>query len=201
MIGWKSAAFGAAAVMAATPAAARTVDYSRTEAQFREDATAIGAPTPAPAGAKSEVDVVLEDAEKLDHRLMILGISCSAWRVDNPLSQMVRRALADWDVDGSLEPVADRPLLRVSFASASSDTRCVQIRELDAPCQVRTRIRGQATLERPGREPVSQPFSIEDGQVDETPGACGSLSRGAGLSGRAASLALVERLRAMLAAD
>jgi hypothetical protein len=184
----------------AAPAAARTVNYGHSDAQFRSDAEAIGAPAPGPTPERGQLDVVLEGAERLDHRLVVLGISCSAWGVDNPLSQMVRRSLSQWDVDGSLEIPVDRPVLRVSIANASSDMRCVEVRELDMSCIVRTRIRGEVRFERPGSEPVIEPLVIDDQQLQEKPGACGSLSRGTGLSGLAASHALVTRLQEVAAA-
>ena len=190
-----------ATALAAAPAAARTVDYGHSDAEFEAAAVAIGAPTPAATPPRGESDVVLEGAEKLDHELLILGISCRAWQVDNPLSQMVRRALSGWDRDGALEPVAERPLLRLRIGSAGSDLRCIQIRELQERCIVRTRIEGEAILERPGQAPRSERIAIEDQQVHTRPGACGSLSRGAGLSGRAVSLTLIERLRAVASTD
>jgi len=196
-----AAALGLAAALAAAPAGARTVEYGLTEAEFEQASLAIGAPQPAAMPGRGGAELVVEGAERLDHRLTILGISCSAWQVDNPLSQMVRSALAGWDADGALEPAAGRPLLRVSLRSGSSDLRCVEAREFEPRCLVRTRIAGEATLERPGEEPVTQRFSVEDQQIHERPGACGTLSRGAALSGRAASIALIERLRAMVAAD
>lgn len=193
-------AIGALALAAAAPAAARSVDYELDEEGFREAAAAIGAPEPAPAPERGGAEIVIENAERLDHRVMILGIACSAWTVDNRLSRMVRRALEGWDADGILAPAAGRPLLRVSIDSAGSDLRCVEVAEMSVRCLVRTRIDGVAILERPGAEPVTERISIEDRQTHTRPGACGTLSRGTALSGRAASLALVERLRALAAA-
>ena len=128
---------------------------------------------------------------------MILGIACSAWNVDNPLSQMVSRVLEGWDADGSLTRVADRPLLRLSIERAGSDLRCVEVREMSVRCLVRTRIDAVATLERPGAEPVTERISVDERQTHSRPGACGTLSRGTALAGRAVSLALIGRLRAL----
>jgi hypothetical protein len=197
----KAAMIGCCALAAftAAPASARTVNYALSDEQFQADAVAIGAPVPEPAPERGRFHVILEGAERTDHRLVVLGISCSAWRVDNPLSQMVRRALTEWDADGSLDDTHDGPVLRVSLDSASSDIRCVEVREMDMSCIVRTRIRGEIRLERPDSEPLTQPLAIEDQQLQDNPGACGSLSRGTGLSGRAASIALVDRLEAFTA--
>jgi hypothetical protein len=190
----------ALAAFAAAPVAARTVNYNQSDENFQEDAAAIGAPSPEPAPERGRIHVILDGAERIDHRLVVLGISCSAWRVDNPLSQMVRRALTEWDADGLLDGTDAGPVLRVTLTNASSDIRCVEVREMDMSCIVRTRIQGEIRLEQPNSEPLTEPLIIEDQQIQSTPGACGSLSRGTGLSGRAASIALIERLQAFAVA-
>ena len=187
--------------LAAAPASGRTVDYQLTEEEFRTAAAAIGAPAPVAAPSRGPLHVVIENAERLDHQLMILGIHCRAWEVNNPLSQMVRRSFAAWDSDGALEPVAGAPLLRVEIGSAGSTLRCVEVQELESRCMVRTRISGEATFQRPGAPDRTIPFSIQDEQINDRPGACGTLSRGTALSGRAASFALIERLRELAEAE
>ena len=194
-------ATAAALALAASPASARTVDYTLSEEDFRAAAAAIGAPAPAAAPSRGTVQVVVENEQALDHQLAILGIHCSAWRVDNPLSEMVRRSVAAWDSDGSLEPVAGAPLLRVTIGSASSTLRCVEVQELQSRCMVRTRIAGEAKLQRPGSVDRTVPFSVQDEQIHDRPVSCGTLSRGTALSGRAASFALIERLRALAEAE
>ena len=151
----RSALAGAAAALAvaAPAAAARVADYSLTEAQFEALAAKLGVEGFRQAPEKSEVDVVVE-APAIDHRTRGLGISCTAWNVDNPISQMVKRAMSAWDRDGALSaPSGPRPLITVRIDSASSNMRCVQVKELKMRCLLRASLAGTATLERPGAPP------------------------------------------------
>jgi hypothetical protein len=199
----RSALAGAAVALAvAVPAAAaRVADYSLTEAQFEALAAKLGVDGFRPAPGKSEVDVVIE-APAIDHRTRVLGISCTAWNVDNPISQMVKRALAAWDRDGSLSaPPEPRPLITVRLDSASSNMRCVQVKELKMRCLLRASLAGTATLERPGGAPRTQPIVVEVEQEQKLGGFCGGMAQGTSLLGRTASLTLIDRLQAMAAAD
>jgi hypothetical protein len=185
----------AAAALAATAADARTVDYAVDEGQFAAEAKRLTVSEFPALPGRGEVDVAVEAEGKLDHQLMILGIYCSAYKVDNPLSQMVKRVAAAWDRDGMLRAAADRTLLRVRFDDAGSTMRCVEQAELKQRCLVRTFINGEVTVETPGTAPRRAPIAIDVSQEQSIGGVCGGLARGAGLSGRAASIVLVERLR------
>lgn len=78
----------------AAPAAAREAVYSVDDAVFRRDALALEVDAPfRPMPVRGAADFVLEGGAKLDNELMILGIFCRAWKVENPLSQIVARAL------------------------------------------------------------------------------------------------------------
>jgi hypothetical protein len=188
----------AATILLGTPAiAARTADYSRSEEQFREDAAALEVAEFPAMPSRGGAELVIENPEQLDHRLKILGISCSAWKVENPLSQMVVRALGAWDRDGVLGLSEQRPLIRLKIGNVLSTLRCVQIAELNVRCMTRTAISGEATVEAEGQTPRTEAISVK---VEQQPsvGACG-VARAAALSGRAASILLVEKLEALVA--
>ena len=194
------AALAAAALLAAAPATARTVDYTQSEAQFAADAEALDVAEVPAMPERGAVDVVIEDAAKLDQRLKILGIGCRFWKVENPLSGMVARTLSSWDKDGRLDDTGERPLIRFRVGSALATMRCVEVAEMKSRCLTRTAIGGEAVLETADAAPRSVPVAIEVEQ-QQSVGVCGGLSRGTGLSGRAASIALVERLREIAAAN
>ena len=199
----RSVLAGAAAALAvaAPAAAARIADYSLTEAQFEALAAKLGVEGFRSAPGKGDVDVVVE-APAIDHRTRVLGISCTAWNVDNPISQMVKRALAAWDRDGALSaPSEPRPVIRVRLDSASSNMRCVQVKELKMRCLLRASLAGTATLEKPGSPARTEPITIEVEQAQKLGGFCGGMASGTSLLGRTASLALVDRLQALAAAD
>jgi hypothetical protein len=195
------AAAAAALAVAAPAAAARVADYSLTEAEFEALAGKLGVEGFRAAPAKSEVDVVIE-APAIDHRVRVLGISCTAWNVDNPISQMIKRAMSAWDRDGTLStPAEPRTLITVRLDSASSNMRCVQVKELKARCLLRASLAGSATLEKPGSPPRTEPILVEVEQEQKLGGICGGMAQGTSLLGRTASLALIDRLQAISAAD
>jgi hypothetical protein len=179
--------------------AARTADYSVPEDRFAELADSLAASGFRPMPARGEVDVVLENAEAADHRLAILGISCRAWHVDNPLSQMVRQSLTAWDKDGDLAAAAaSANAIRLRLDSASSTMRCVQVKELKMRCLVTMSLGATATRTLGGAEQVSR-IAIDLRQEQKMSGACNGLAQGSSLIGRAASIALIDRLTAIAA--
>lgn len=192
----------AALAVAAPAAAARIADYSLTEAQFAALAAKLGVEGFRPAPGKGEIDVMVEEAGAIDHRTRVLGISCTAWNVDNPVSQMVKRALGAWDRDGTLSaPPEPRPVVEVRLDSASSNMRCVQVKELKMRCLLRASLAGSATVRKPGAEPRTEPVLVEVEQEQKLGGLCGGMAQGTSLLGRTASLALIDRLQAIAAAD
>jgi hypothetical protein len=188
------AAAVAAGALSASAADARVADYSVGEAKFKADANALNVSNFPALPGKGDVDVVLEDAGKLDGKLRILGINCKFWKVENPLSQMVARVLGGWDKDGQLGPATAGPVVRFKAASSLATMRCVEIEELKTRCITRTEINGEATVQRPGSAPVVQPVSVEVEQEQDV-GVCGGLARGAAISGRSASIKLAEKLQ------
>jgi hypothetical protein len=186
-------AAAAAVALFATAAQARTADYRVSEDQFKADAAALNvSPFPALPGQGS-FDIIVEDLEKLDGKLQILGIFCRAWKVNNPLSEMVRRVLTGWDRDGQVSPAPAGPTIRFRATSAWSTMRCVEVKEMKTRCITSTGINGEATVERPGSAPRTEPVSVEV-QQEQDVGVCGGLARGVAISGRSASIRLAERL-------
>jgi hypothetical protein len=177
--------------------AARTADYSVSEERFAELAQSLAATGFRPIPDRGDVDVVLENEGAADHRLAILGISCRAWNVDNPLSQMVRRSLTAWDKDGDLAAVAANAI-RLRIESASSTMRCVQVKELKMRCLVTMSLGATATRTVAGAERTSR-IAIDLRQEQKMSGACNGLAQGSSLIGRAASIALIDRLTAIAA--
>lgn len=194
----------AAALAVAAPAdAARTADYSLTEEQFEALAAKLGVDGFRRAPAKGEFDVMIEEpAAAIDHRTRVLGISCTAWNVDNPISQMIRRSMGAWDRDSTLTaPVGGRTFIRVRLDSASSTLRCVQVKELKMRCLLKASLSGSATREGASGPPRTEPIRIEVEQEQKMAGACNGMAQGTSLLGRTASLELIDRLQAMAAAE
>lgn len=179
--------------------AARTADYSVSEERFAELAQSLAATGFRPMPGRGDIDVVLENEGAADHRLAILGISCRAWHVDNPLSQMVRQSLTEWDKNGDLAAAAaGADAIRLRIESASSTMRCVQVKELKMRCLVTMSLAATAKRTVGGAERESR-IAIDLRQEQKMSGACNGLAQGSSLIGRAASIALIDRLAAFAA--
>lgn len=173
-----------AALVSAQPAEARrTIDYSVDDATLSAWADEQGmAPlTPAPTPAHA---LRLELAPALDHEVTRVGIVCSAWTVDNPISQLLTRM-----VPGSATAAMDRPAeltLRVEHAATLS--RCFQVAELKARCLTRVTLDGNAVIGGAAR-----PVHAEIERATNSVGACAGLTRGIALVSRDAVIALIAK--------
>lgn len=195
------ALIGLLGAIGASPAGAeRAPAYGQPDAQFAADAASLKAGEIAAMPGRGGFDLVLEDGGKLDRRMMMLGIYCRAWKVANPLSAMVARALGSWDRDGQLGGVPTGPTIRFRATHALATMRCVEVKEMKTRCLTRTAIDGEATIVREGVPARSAPISIEV-EHQQNIGVCNGLAQGTGLSGRAASIALVEKLEAFAQAQ
>lgn len=145
------ALIGLLGAIGASPAGAeRAPAYGQPDAQFAADAASLKAGEIAAMPGRGGFDLVLEDGGKLDRRMMMLGIYCRAWKVANPLSAMVARALGSWDRDGQLGGVPTGPTIRFRATHALATMRCVEVKEMKTRCLTRTAIDGEATIVREG---------------------------------------------------
>lgn len=185
----RAAAALIAAVAVSVPAAAqRIVDYSQSDDQVAVDARELKVAPPAPLPSRGALAITIDNIEALDHRVAFRGIGCSAWETDNPLSQMVSRVLSAWDADGRFDSGNAADALAIRFEAATTIMRCVQTGEWQTKCLVRSNIRGMAKPSWGAATSFDVGSEIVIGGGD-----CG-VARGAGLAGRAASVALVDRL-------
>ena len=198
-----AAAAGAIMAAAAPAEAARTADYALSEEQYRTVAANLKVGDFPAMPGREQVDVVIDPAGgAVDHRVRIVGIACSAWNVDNPLSLMIARTMTAWDRDGTLAaPAASGKLVRLKLDEAATNLRCVEVRELKTRCMSRASVSGVATVEEPGKEPRAEPISVAVEQIQSMGGLCNGLAQGTGLIGRELSIALAERLRALAGAS
>jgi len=178
------AAIAFAALAAAQPAEARrTVDYSVDDATLGgwADEQGMAPLTPAPAPTHA---IRLELAPGLDHQVTRVGIVCSAWTVDNPISNLLTRM-----VPGSATAAMDDSAgltLRVEHAATLS--RCFQVAELKARCITRVTLDGNVTK---GNE--VRPVKAEIERATNSVGACAGLTRGIALVSRDAVIALIAK--------
>lgn len=170
--------------------AKRVVDYMEAKASWQaweaeQGVDPIAVPTP------REGNVDLAFAPGIDHQVIRGGIGCSAWTVDNPVSQLIRDMVADWSHGRGFNPSAPAISLRIERASTFS--RCVQTGEMKTTCVTRVTI--DATVASSG---TNTPIQAEIELPTRGIGACAGLTRGIAVISRAAVaqlLAKVEQTR------
>ncbi len=183
-------AVAAGSGIAAPAAAERLVDYTIDETTAASQAAEQGVPL-APLPARSRSHVALEIAPAADHAVTRVGIACSAWKVQNPMSILLKRMFAAWDREGAPLSVPDqRADLTVRVERAATVSRCIATGEMKSSCITRVSIDGSAA--RLGE--TAKPFRVEKEEITKGVGVCAGLTRGIGLVSRAAASALLTQL-------
>lgn len=138
--------------------------------------------------AQSWIEAI-ESSGVVDHITESLGIGCSAYKVENPISLLFPIIRDEWN---STRAEGKRPDIRLSImvTNASSYRRCVFVGEMNMRCISRVRLNGTAQiLGQPDTQTIAISADVErDASVG---GFCGNLSRGVGVISREAVLALL----------
>lgn len=180
------------ATCAFTPARAdRIVNYAVDEVAAVRDAAEQGVAL-APIPARGTRHLAVRIAPAVDHEVLRVGIACSAWKVQNPMSALLQRFLTAFDRDGapasSLTPAAG---MLVTVDRARTLSRCVGTGEMRTTCITRVSIDGTTML----HGETARPFRVEREEAAKGVGVCAGLARGIGLVSRQAAGALVDELR------
>lgn len=179
-------ALAAIAILAATPAAAvRVVDYTADDATVSKWAVEQGVAL-ADWPARSTTTVAVEFAPGVDHDVVSAGIGCSAYKIANPITQLIRRGAAAWGTEATAANAA--LLIRVDRAATLS--RCVTTGELKGSCIYRVTLVGTATSRAPGAPEAGTPFRYVTEKQARAVGACAGLTRGIHLVSREAVAAM-----------
>ena len=179
-----------AMVVPATAWADRVVDYTIDEATAAHDAIEQGVPL-APVPARGDAHVAVQIAPEVDHQVVRVGIFCSAWKVQNPISILIQRFLAAWDRDGAPSSSPSGPAdLLVKVDRASTLSRCVGTGELKTTCITRVSIDGSIAR----KSEAARAFHVEREEATKGIGACAGLTRGIALVSRDAASALIGQL-------
>lgn len=186
----------AALALGSAGAQARVVDYQIDRATLEQAAAdqLDGPLSPPPERGDAQLAFVADPGT--DHVTISAGVACSAYKVENPVSQMLVPLLQHWDADGTLGG-ADAITLRLT--RASSFNRCVQLKEFDGRCITRVRLAGTLSLRSADGATADVPVSANVERSGTVGGFCGNLARFIGMVSREAGIALLADARAKLA--
>lgn len=194
----KTALLWAGAALIAAPApAARIVPYPIDETTLLKDGAEQGL-VPSPAPPKAAKPIALQLAPDLDHEVMRVGIVCSAWKVQNPISSLIRDMVAAQNPDGPIKDIgATKNAISVTVKRAGTLSRCVSTGDLSGDCITRVSIDASVSVDG-----TAEPHQIH-AEVEKNTrsiGMCAGLTRGIGLVSRETVIQLIAKAEAFVSA-
>lgn len=173
----------AAALLMAAPAAARSVDYvALTPANFAAQAAEFKVAPISEPPARSPRTVTGEVAAAVDHEVLTLGNYCSAYKVDNPMSVLMKQLFTEARHDPTTP--ATLPPLKIIVDAARSNQRCIEIKEYNNRCIARVTITGRGETTDAAGIARSFPLKVVVERDSSVGGFC---------EGRAQGLAIISR--------
>jgi hypothetical protein len=191
MIGaYKTAALFFAVIALASPASAKRVaDYSVSDAEILKWGQEQKLSPLSELPQKSSYNIALEMAPGVDHQVVRGGVYCSAWKIDNPVSQLFRSVVTNWDSDGALAAPGSAADVTLRVDQARTFSRCVGTGELVGTCITRVSIDG-SVLEASGKE--TRPVNVEVELAGKMGGFCGGIAQGTAAVSREAVIAFIK---------
>lgn len=185
----------AALALAGTQAGARIVDY-RIDPATLEKAAADQLDGPmSPAPARGSIELAFAAGADIDHVTISAGVACSAYKIENPVTELLPTLLAAWDADGRLGGDGAATL---RLTGASSFNRCVQLKEFDGRCITRVKLAGSLTVPADGGSVREIPVAATVERSGSVGAFCSNLARFVGIVSREAGIALIADARGKL---
>lgn len=178
----KRALFGVVLLLSA-PAAARSVDYvALTSANFAAEAANFKVAPVSDPPVRSARVVIGEITAAADHEVLTLGIYCSAYKVYNPITVLMKQLFVEASHDPAT-PVT-LPPLKIFVDAARSNQRCIEIKEYNNRCIARVTIIGRGETADAAGATRSFPLKVSIERDSSVGGFC---------EGRALGLAIISR--------
>lgn len=185
------------ALSAASPAAARVVEYLDDMAAIRAAADDQGitgsfSEPPDPGNAL----ILLETPTAADHRVVVGSNYCQAYHIENPVSVLLQN-LADAANRTQVAAAGpdSRPVLSLRILSGSTLLRCMGKSDVETLCKNRVRITAEASFKRPDGAIVTTPVVAQIERNGRVGGFCGNIARYTGIVTREAGIDLIRRAR------
>jgi hypothetical protein len=186
----KTAALFFAVIALASPASAKRVaDYSVSDSEILKWGQEQKLNPLSELPQKSAYNIALEMAPGIDHQVVRGGVYCSAWKIDNPVSQLFRTVVANWDSDGALAGSGSPADITLRIDQARTFSRCVGTGELVGTCITRVSIDG-SVIAVAGKE--TRPVNVEVELAGKMSGICGGIAKGTAAVSREAVIAFIK---------
>jgi hypothetical protein len=177
------------ALALAGPAAGRVVDYAELDqARFEADAARLKIQPISGAPAAPARTLVVELDPSINHETLALGLACSFYEVQNPMSVLFSQLLAE----AGPAAAPDGARLEARVTRARSWRRCVEVGEMNYRCITRVMLTG--SVPNGGGEARAISVSVErDASIG---GLCENLAQGVGVVSREAALQFIAAAQA-----
>ncbi|MGH6808336.1 MAG: hypothetical protein ACREEJ_16080, partial [Ensifer adhaerens] len=185
----------------AVAAHARTVDYSLDQAALDQAAAEQRVGQVSLSPSRGDLDLAFSADPGTDHVTLALGNHCSAYKVENPVSQMLRALITSWDRDGTLAEPGGVGVAAIRLTKASSYNRCVMLKETDGRCITRVKLAGTVSLDVGDGVARSFPIAADVEKSGTVGGFCGNIARFIGIVSREAGIELIADARTKLAVE
>jgi hypothetical protein len=186
---YKIAALTITGIAFASPSEAKRVaDYSVSDAELIKWGQEQNINPLSALPTKSANNVGLEIAPSVDHQVVRGGVLCSAWKIDNPISQIIRSIATQWDSDGTLATPGAGADVTLRIDQARTLSRCVGTGELVGTCITRVSIDGSVVGS--GKEP--RPVNVEVEFGGKLSGFCAGIAKGTATVSREAVIAFIK---------
>lgn len=184
------AALTIAGIVCISPTEAKRVaDYSVSDAELVKWGQEQNINPLSALPTKSANNVALEITPSVDHQVVRGGNFCSAWKIDNPISQIIRSIAAQWDSDGALASPGAGSDITLRVDQARTFSRCVGTGELVGTCITRVSIDGSVTT---GSAKEPRPVNVEVEFGGKMSGFCAGIAKGTAAVSREAVIAFIK---------
>lgn len=184
---------GVALALLAAPASARSIDYSIDLQAIQAAANDQGIEGPfSPDPSRGIRNIGLVVTPGVDHVMKNVSIYCEAYKVDNPISVLMRKLVTAYDDDGVLaEADATDADLTVHLTKALSLHRCLGESDFKGFCKNRTSLSGHVAFRTKDGSLQSAPIAVQVERTGRVGMFCGNLGRYTGIVSREAGIAFL----------
>jgi hypothetical protein len=188
---------GVGALILASPALPRTVEYLDDMATIRAAANDQGITGPfSEKPGPGVVQILLETPTAADHRVTVASVYCQAYGIDNPVSVLLQDLVKAANQPPPGAGAEGRPNLLLRIISSSTVLRCLGKNDLQMTCKNRVRIAAEASVTRADGSSVKLPLIAQVEREGRVGGFCGNIARYTGIVTREAGIDLIRQARA-----
>lgn len=143
--------------------------------------------------------IVLTTPAAADHRVVIASVYCKAYRIDNPVSILLRDLVTSANGGQSADAATDGPsILSLRIISGSTVLRCMGKNDFETICQNRVRITAEVSSTRSDGTIAKIPVTSQTEREGRVGGFCGNIARYTGIVTREAAIDLISQARKAL---